>query len=98
MFEVLAKGLGKNVDEATVKTWFVEEGDAVAEGDDLAELSTEDSVVMISSPVEGILAEVCFDEDETVQRDEVLCIIDDGKGDLEDADEDDDEGGSERDA
>ena len=27
MFEVLAKGLGKNVDEATVKTWFYEEGE-----------------------------------------------------------------------
>ena len=48
MLEVLAKGLGKNVDEATVKTWFFEEGDAVTEGDDLVELATEDSVVMIS--------------------------------------------------
>ena len=97
MFEVLAKGLGKNVDEATVKTWFVEEGDAVAEGDDLAELATEDSVVTIPAPVAGILAEVCFDEDETVQRDEVLCIIDDGKGDLEDGEDDEDEDRSERD-
>jgi len=91
MFEVLAKGLGKNVDEATVKTWFVEEGDSVMEGDDLAELATEDSVVTVSAPVAGILAEVCFDEDETVQRDEVLCIIDDGKGDMEDTEDDDDE-------
>ncbi|MBI4710954.1 MAG: hypothetical protein HY767_00590, partial [Candidatus Omnitrophica bacterium] len=53
MFEVLAKGLGKNVDEATVKTWFFEEGDAVTEGDDLVELATEDSVVMISVPATG---------------------------------------------
>jgi 2-oxoglutarate dehydrogenase E2 component (dihydrolipoamide succinyltransferase) len=88
MIEVLAKGLGKNVDEATVKTWFVEEGDAVAEGDDLVELAMEDSVVMISAPATGVMAEVCIDEDETVQRDEVLCIIDDEEGKLEDEEED----------
>jgi pyruvate/2-oxoglutarate dehydrogenase complex dihydrolipoamide acyltransferase (E2) component len=82
MFEVLAKGLGKNVDEATVKTWFFEEGDAVTEGDDLVELATEESVVMISVPATGVLAEVCIDEDDTVQRDEVLCIIDDEEGGL----------------
>lgn len=88
MYEVLAKGLGKNVDEAAVKTWFFEEGDQVNEGDDLVELAFEDSVVTITAPVTGILAEVCIDEDDTVQRDEVLCIIDDGQDDG-DADEDD---------
>jgi len=90
MFEVLAKGLGKNVDEATVKTWFFEEGDAVTEGDDLVELATEDSTVTISAPATGVLAEVCIDEDDTVQRDELLCIIDDeegNKGNLEEDDE-----------
>jgi len=92
MFEVLAKGLGKNVDEATVKTWFFEEGDAVTEGDDLVELATEDSVVMISVPATGVLAEVCIDEDDTVQRDEVLCIIDDEEGGLG---EDEEEGDAE---
>jgi hypothetical protein len=44
------------------------------------------------------LAEVCFDEDESVQRDEVHCIIDDGKGDLEGGEDDEDEDRSERDA
>ena len=89
MFEVLAKGLGKNVYEATVKTWFFEEGDAVVEGDDLVELATEDSVVTVPVPATGVLAEVCIDEDDTVQRDEVLCIIDDEENGLdEDADDD----------
>ena len=90
MFEVLAKGLGKNVDEAAVKTWFFEEGDAVTEGDDLVELATEDSVVMISVPATGVLAEVCIDEDDMVQRDEVLCIIDDEEGGLGGNEEDED--------
>jgi 2-oxoglutarate dehydrogenase E2 component (dihydrolipoamide succinyltransferase) len=89
MFEVVAKGLGKNVDEAVVKTWFFEEGDSVTEGDDLVELATEDSVVTISAPATGVLAEVCIDEDDTVQRDEVLCIIDDEESNLTKDEEDD---------
>lgn len=91
MFEVLAKGLGKNVDEATVKTWFFEEGDAVTEGDDLVSLATEDSVVMITVPVTGVLAEVCIDEDEVAQRDELLCMIDDEEGGLGRCDDEDGE-------
>ncbi|OGX11865.1 MAG: hypothetical protein A2351_08550 [Omnitrophica bacterium RIFOXYB12_FULL_50_7] len=89
MFEVLAKGLGKSVDEAMVKKWFFEEGDAVTEGDDLVELAAGDSVVLISVPTTGVLAEICMDEDDTVQRDEVLCIIDDEESDLN-GDEDED--------
>ena len=89
MIEVLAKGLGSKVDEATVKTWFFEEGDSVSEGDDMVELATEDSVIVIQAPATGILAEVFFDEDDTVQRDEVLCIIDDEEGGLGTEDEDD---------
>jgi 2-oxoglutarate dehydrogenase E2 component (dihydrolipoamide succinyltransferase) len=88
MFEVLAKGLGKNVDEATIRTWFFEEGDAVTEGDDLVELAAEDSVITITAPVSGILTEVCLDEDETVQRDEVLCIIDDEEEKLSESEDD----------
>ena len=89
MFEVLAKGLGKNVDEAVVKTWFFEEGDAVAEGDDLVELATEESTIMISAPVSGVLAEVCIDEDDTVQRDELICVIDDQESKIGDGEDED---------
>ena len=93
--DVLAKGFAANVDEAVVRTWFFEEGDAVAAGDDLVKLATEDATLTIAAPVSGILAEVFFDEDETVQRDEVLCVIDDEEvdldGDEDEADDKDDE-------
>ena len=90
MSDVFAKGLGTNVDEAVVKTWYFEEGDTVSAGDDLVKLVTEDATITITVPVSGILAEVFFDEDESVQRDEVLCMIDDEEGDLEGDDEDED--------
>lgn len=89
MIEVLAKGLPSNVEDVTIKTWFVEEGDPVTEGDDLVELATEDTVITIQAPATGILAEVYFDEDETVQRDEAICIIDDEEGDLSEEDDED---------
>ncbi|MBU9888817.1 MAG: biotin/lipoyl-binding protein [Candidatus Omnitrophica bacterium] len=95
MIDILAKGLGPSVDEAVVKKWFFEEGDAVTAGDDLVKLVTEEVTVTITAPVSGILAEVFFDEDEAVQRDEVLCVIDDEDGDLEGGeDEDGDDEGS----
>lgn len=90
MFEVLVRGLGANVDEATVKKWFAEEGDTVKEGEDLVELATENSTVVISVPATGVLAEVCFHEGDLVQRDEVICLIDEEDEEL-DEDEDADE-------
>ena len=93
MIEVLAKGLGKRVDEAVIKRWYFEEGDHVTEGDDLAELLAGKTAVMISVPTTGILAEVYFDEGETVQRDELICVIDEKMDDLkggEDGEEDED--------
>lgn len=95
MMDVLAKGFAADADEAVVAKWFFEEGDAVTAGDDLVKLAAEDDTITIAAPVSGILAEVFFDEDETVQRDEVICVIDDGESDLEDdgdvADDKDDE-------
>ncbi|HOG23141.1 MAG: branched-chain alpha-keto acid dehydrogenase subunit E2 [Candidatus Omnitrophica bacterium ADurb.Bin292] len=100
MREVLAKGLSKRVEDAVIKRWYFEEGDSVTKGDDLLELVSEDkSIVTITVPVTGILAEVFFDKGETVQRDEVLCLIDEeetrlrGDGD----DEEDEDGASEPD-
>lgn len=83
MIEVLLQGLAAHLDEATVRTWFYEEGDSIQEGDDLAELSTEDGTITIQVPSSGILAEVYYDEGEVVARDEVLCSIDDAESDLE---------------
>ncbi len=87
MVEVPLEGLARNVEEATVKVWYVEEGDPVQEGDDLVELSTEEGVLMIHAPSSGILAEVYYDEGEVVAKGELLCCIDDelGEDDEEEA-------------
>ena len=86
MREVLLEGLAKDVEEATVQTWFFEEGDAINEGDDLVEVTSEAGVITLQAPASGILAEVYYDEGELVSKGEVLCTIDD-----EEADEDEEE-------
>jgi len=72
----LVLNLDKDVLEATVRVWFLEEGDAVEEGDDILELSTENGLFRIQAPVSGLISEVYYDEGETVEKGEVLCLID----------------------
>lgn len=77
MKEVALEGLSEKTEEGTIQAWFFEEGDAINEGDDLVELSTEEGTVMIQAPASGVLAEVYYDEGEVVAKGEVLCAIDD---------------------
>ena len=90
MIEVVLDKLPKGVGEATIQAWYFEEGDAVAKGDEIAELSSEEGSYTIVAPVAGILAEVYYDEGETVEKGEVLCLIEDEQ-ELESKDEDGDE-------
>lgn len=90
MVEVVLDGMASHLEEATIQSWFIEEGDVVNEGDELVEITTEDGTFTITSPAAGILAEVYYDEGEVVARGEVLCTIDD-EADGEDEDEEDEE-------
>lgn len=80
MVEVVLQNLPKGVEEATIQAWYFEEGDAIVKGDEIAELSMEEGTVTISAPVSGILAEVYYDEGESVALSEVLCLIEDEEG------------------
>ena len=91
MVEVVLEGLSAKVEEATLQTWFFEEGDAVSEGDDLVELSSEEGSVTIQAPASGILAEVYYDEGELVAKGEILCTVDDEEDDDDDEDEEEDD-------
>ena len=77
MVEVVLEGVPSHIEEGTIQTWFFEEGDAVNEGDDLVEITTEEGTFTIQAATTGILAEVYYDEGEVVAKGEVLCTIDD---------------------
>ncbi len=85
MKEVLLGELGGDVGEATIQRWFIEEGDPVNEGDDLVEFTSENGAFIIQAPASGVLTEVYYDEGETVQKGEVLCMIDDEEDDVDEA-------------
>ncbi len=91
MKEVILEGLAKHIEEATIQTWFFEEGDMVHEGDDLLELSTEEGTVTIPASATGLLAEVYYDEGETVAKGETLCTIDDDEAAAKDEDDEEDD-------
>ncbi|MBI4115599.1 MAG: biotin/lipoyl-binding protein [Candidatus Omnitrophica bacterium] len=86
MVEVTLTNLPKGVGEATIQAWYFEEGDAIVQGDEIVELVTEEGAVTLTAPVSGILAEVYYDEGETVEQGEVLCLIE-----TEDEDDEEDE-------
>lgn len=75
MVEVTLGNLPAGAHEATIQAWCFEEGDAVEKGDEIAELSTEEGPLTVTAPAAGILAEVYYDEGETVERGEILCLI-----------------------
>lgn len=77
MVEVVLEGLPEGTRQVTVQAWYFEEGDAVTKGDEIAELALEDKTLTVTAPASGILAEVYYDEGETVEAGEVLCLIED---------------------
>ncbi len=77
MVEVVLENLPGGATQVTIQAWYFEEGDLVTKGDEIAELALVNGTVMITAPATGILAEVYYDEGETVESGEALCLIED---------------------
>ncbi|MDT5369091.1 MAG: hypothetical protein QOC62_3522 [Mycobacterium sp.] len=75
-FEVKLPQWGMGMTEGTIVSWVKQEGDAVVEGEDLAEVETAKAVDFLPAPVTGVLAKICVAVDETVPVGEVLALID----------------------
>jgi pyruvate/2-oxoglutarate dehydrogenase complex dihydrolipoamide acyltransferase (E2) component len=74
--EVRLPEMGEDAtDVATVSYWLVEEGEAVTEGEDIIEMTTDKAAFSVPSPTSGVLIEKLVDEGDEVRVDEVICII-----------------------
>jgi 2-oxoglutarate decarboxylase len=73
--EVAFPEMGDSVAEGTVLEWRVKVGDAVAVDDPLVEISTDKVDAEVPSPVNGTIAEILVEADETVAVGSVLCRI-----------------------
>lgn len=75
-YEVKLPDLGEEAaDEATVSYWLVEEGDEIAESDDLVEMTTDKAAFSVPSPKSGVLLEKLVEEGDDVSVGDVLCIL-----------------------
>jgi pyruvate/2-oxoglutarate dehydrogenase complex dihydrolipoamide acyltransferase (E2) component len=73
--EVKLPQWGMGMTEGTLVSWLKEEGDSVAEGEDLAEIETAKAQDVMVSPAAGVLSKICIQVDETVPVGDVLALI-----------------------
>ena len=67
--------MGESVAEATVTKWLLNIGDKIQQDDPIVEIATDKVDTDVTSEVEGILVEKCFNENEVVKVGETLVII-----------------------
>ena len=67
--------MGESVTDGTVLEWHVSEGDSVAEGDTVIEVSTDKIDAEVPAPVSGTITKLLVSPDDTVQVGQALAEI-----------------------
>ncbi len=70
--------LGESIVEATVSRWLKNEGDQVAEGDNLVELETDKITVEVPALASGVLTKRAVNEGDVVTVDQLLGELEEG--------------------
>jgi pyruvate/2-oxoglutarate dehydrogenase complex dihydrolipoamide acyltransferase (E2) component len=74
--EMVLPDLGEDAgDEAEVSFWYVEEGDAVEEGQDMVEMVTDKAAFNVPSPVTGTLVQIVAKDNAVVNVGQTLAVI-----------------------
>ncbi len=95
-YKVELPEMGEGLTEGEIAAYDVKVGDKVKEDDTLVEIQTDKSVTEIPSPVAGTVKSLNSKEGETVEKGDVLLVIDDGSPDTpDDTSSKSDEGASE---
>ncbi len=80
MIEVRMPNLGEGVTEGTIVRWLKGEGEAVTEGEILAEIMTDKVNVEFESPAAGIVRTLHFPEEAVVKVGTVIALLDPSGG------------------
>ena len=75
-FEFKLPDIGEGVTEGEIVNWLVNDGDSLAENQDMVEVMTDKATVTIGAPKAGKVAEKRFKVGDTVPVGEVLVVID----------------------
>lgn len=73
--EIVLPKMGEGIIEATINKWLKEIGNTVNEDDAIVEVATDKVDTEVPSPVDGILTEVFFKENDIAQVGDVIAII-----------------------
>ena len=73
-------------DEVELAAWLVDEGDSVTEGQPIAEVETEKSVIEIEVPYDGTVSELLVDEWTVVETGQEIAVFEVDEAALDDAD------------
>ena len=68
--------MGESVTEGTILEWHVAEGEEVAEGDTVVEVSTDKIDAEVPAPASGVITKILAQPDDTVEVGQVLAQID----------------------
>ncbi|MGH2951671.1 MAG: biotin/lipoyl-containing protein, partial [Solirubrobacterales bacterium] len=74
--QVVMPEMGESVTEGTVLEWHVAEGEQVAEGDTVVEVSTDKVDAEVPAPAAGTITKLLVQADDTVQVGQVLAQVD----------------------
>ncbi len=80
MMEIKVPELAESITEGTISKWVVREGEAVREGDVVAELETDKVNVEISAEQSGVLKKILKGEGETVRVGEAIALLGEADG------------------
>lgn len=76
MIEIKVPELGESITEGTISAWIKKEGDAVTQGDVIAEIETDKVNLEISADADGVLAKLLKEEGTNVEIGEVIATLD----------------------
>jgi pyruvate/2-oxoglutarate dehydrogenase complex dihydrolipoamide acyltransferase (E2) component len=75
MIEIRMPSLGEGATEGTIVRWCKAEGEAIAEGEVLAEIMTDKVNVEFQSPASGIVRRLHFPEEAAVKVGAVIASL-----------------------
>jgi pyruvate dehydrogenase E2 component (dihydrolipoamide acetyltransferase) len=75
LMDVVIPRLGESLTEGTILKWWKQPGEALKKDETLLEISTDKVDSEIPSPVDGVLKEILFKENETIEVGTVIARI-----------------------
>ena len=73
--ELTMPKLGEVMEEGTVASWKVQQGQAVEEGDIVLDIEMDKAVAEVEAPASGVVTKILVPEGETVPVNTTLALI-----------------------